>query len=208
MPGFPSKLRKEFAVFRKLTTPQKIQDFLDALGVNFEERGETCRSPREVLKTKKAHCMEGAMLAAAALWYHGEPPLVFDLRTSKHDVDHVVTLFKRNGAWGALSKTNHAVLRYRDPMYRTLRELALSYFHEYFLDDGRKTLRDYSRPLDLRRFGTAWLTEERDLWEIPNTLDDSPHSALLAPAEIKSLRRADRLEIRAGKLVAYKKKKA
>src|SRR6185369_14947632 len=129
---------------------------------------ETHRSVRQVLKKKKAHCIEGALVAAAALWVHGEEPLLLDLFAEKDPYDddaHVVALYKRNGYWGAISKTNHATIRFRDPVYKTLRELALSYFHEWFMNaNGVKTLKSYSRPLKLKRLGTEWLTSEEDLW--------------------------------------------
>ena len=156
MRKFPSPYRKEFEIFKKLDTPVKIQDFLDAIRINFEVKRETCRSPLMVLRHKEAHCMEGAMLAAACFWYNGQRPLLLDLKTmvrprspQEKDDDHVVALFKENGRWGAVSKTNHAGLRYRDPVYKTVRELALSYFHEYFLDNGVKTMRSYSAPFSL-----------------------------------------------------------
>ena len=137
----------EERVFKKHSTPAKIQDYINSIPINYEKSGETCMSPRLVLEKRLAHCMEGAMLAAAILEYHGHKPLVMDLRTIKpHDNDHVVALFKERGKWGAISKTNHAVLRYREPVYLTVRELAMSYFHEYFLDNGLKTLREYSVP--------------------------------------------------------------
>src|ERR1043166_4610055 len=120
----------EFRVLQRLRTPEKIQDFLNALPANFEPHGDTCLSVREVLKRRRAHCIEGAFLAACALWINGEPPLLLDLKATR-DYDHVVALFRRGGCWGAISKTNHLPLRYRDPVYRTLRELAMSYFHEY-----------------------------------------------------------------------------
>src|SRR3989344_7563100 len=120
----------EILVFKKLRTPQKIQDYLDALPINFEDSGETYRSPRRLLGAKEAHCLEGALFAAAVLAYHGQKPLLLDLRTTPRDEDHVVALFRQNGRWGAISKTNHAVLRYRDPVYKDVRELAMSYFHE------------------------------------------------------------------------------
>lgn len=194
----------EAKLFRKLNTPAKIQDFLNSISYNFEKDGETCRSPREVLKAKCAHCLEGAYLAAAVLWYHGEKPLLLDLRSTRHDLDHVVAVFRRNGCYGAISKTNHAVLRYREPIYQTLRELVLSYFHEYFLDDGTKTLREYSKPFDLSKFGNEWITSTDDLWEIGALLDDAPHNAILPQGmNPKSLRKADKVEIEAGKLVEY-----
>ena len=122
--------RGEFAVLRRLDSPERIQAFLYGLKQNFEPGGDTCNSVRVVLRTKRAHCIEGAMLAACALWVHGEPPLLLDLQ-AVHDFDHVVALFRRRGRWGAISKTNGVGLRWRDPIYRSLRELAMSYFHEY-----------------------------------------------------------------------------
>src|SRR3989344_6708420 len=132
--------KQEWQLLASLNSPRKIQDYLDTLGINFEKGGETLRSPREVMKVGEAHCIEGALMAATALWYHDKSPLLLDLVTSKSDFDHVVALFKVGKHWGALSKTNHAVLRYREPVYKSVRELAMSYFHEYFLDNGKKTL--------------------------------------------------------------------
>ena len=201
MRNFPDLQHKEFAIFKKLRSPAKIQDFLDAIPINFETEGETCRSPLITLKHKEAHCMEGALLAAAALWRHGERPLLLDLKSA--DDDHVVTLFKYKTRWGAISKTNHAVLRWRDPVYKTVRELAMSYFNEYFLDNGRKTLRSFSTPFSLLRYGKSWLAAEENLWHIAADLDDSPHFNILANGAARRLRRADSLEIEAGKLTQW-----
>ena len=195
--------KSEERLFKTLTTPAKIQEYLNSIPYNFEADGQTCMSPRRVINMKRAHCIEGAYLAAAVLWYHGEKPLLMDLRSTKHDLDHVVAVFKRNGYWGAISKTNHAVLRYREPIYKTIRELALSYFHEYFLDDGTKTLREYSLPFSLAKYGTGWITSDEDLWQIGADLDDSQHRAIL-PKGIK-LRKADCVEIEAGKLIEYER---
>lgn len=198
--------QNEIRIFQKLDSPKKIQDFLETLKINFEKGGETCRSPRMVLQKRSAHCMEGAMLAAAILEYHACPPLVMDLRSVKPpDDDHVVALFRQFGHWGAISKTNHAVLRYREPVYKTIRELALSYFHEYFMDNGKKTLREYSRPLDLSEFDNLdWRTSPQNLFDIPERLDEIKHFKILSPAQIKNLRKADKIEIKAGKLVEFK----
>lgn len=206
MREFPSLERNEFHVFRGLNSPAKIQDFIDGLVINFEEEGETCISPLQVLRRKKAHCMEGAMLAAAAFWYHGAPPLLLDLKTVERDDDHVVALFRQGKFWGAVSKTNHAVLRYRDPVYKNIRELAMSYFNEYFLDDGVKTMREYSKPFNLLRYGTGWLTSTEDLWHVAADLDGSRHFRIVGGDIKKRLRRADKIEIDAGKLVEWKKK--
>lgn len=196
--------KKELKILRQLKTPQKIQEFLNKIPINFEKHCETCFSPRMVLKYNKAHCMEGAMLAAAALRVNGYNPLVVDLTTTKEDYDHVVAVFKQNNYWGAISKTNHAVLRYREPVYKTIRELVMSYFHEYFLDNGKKTLRTYSMPVDLSRFDKQnWMTSEDDVWFIPEYLEEISHKTIL-PKNIK-LRKADKIEIKAGKLVEWRK---
>lgn len=197
---------KEAAFFRQLSTPERIQDYLDTLPFNFEKAGPTFYSPRVILREGKAHCIEAACLAALALWYHGAEPLILDLRSLRYDFDHVVTLFRRNGYWGALSKTNHGVLRYRDPIYRTVRELALSYFHEYYLTTtGRKTLREYSRPFNLKRFGTEWVTSEDSLIDIAEALDLSRHYRLVPSMNERSLRVASEIEKKIGSVPEWRK---
>ncbi len=198
---------KELSVLKKLRTPIQIQDFLDTLPINYEKEGETHFSPRRVLREKKAHCIEGALLAATALWIHGKEPLLMDLTAAPEDDDHIVALYKQNDYWGAISKTNHAVLRFRDPIYRTLRELALSYFHEWFLDEGGvKMLRSYSKPLNMKRLGTSWITAEEDLWHIDEMLDALPHFPLVPKENKKYLRSADTMERKAGTLREWSKK--
>mgnify|MGYP003394619740 CR=1 FL=1 len=196
----------EIQFLKNLNSPQKIQDYLNTLEFNFEQRGETCYSPRNVIKHKKAHCMEGAMFAAAVLEFHGAKSMVLDLRSESHDFDHVVAVFKQFGFFGAISKTNHAVLRYREPIYASVRELAMSYFHEYFDKKGKKTLREYSEPFDLRYFDFLdWRTTEKHLFAIPEYLDKIKHFIILSSAQIKNLRKADKIEIKAGELVEWKK---
>jgi len=195
--------KTETALLKRLNTPQKIQDFLDRLKINFEPDGETCCSPRTVLRRRTAHCIEAAMLAAAALKLAGRKPLLMDLRAVKSDQDHVVALFRQFGRWGAISKSNHGVLRFREPIYRTLRELALSYFHEYTDARGQKTLRSYSRPLDLDVFGNDWLTDPGNLWYVPNHLDDTRHFPLMTPAMVRNLRLADKMERKVGRLTQW-----
>jgi hypothetical protein len=190
---------------RPLRTPRAIQDFLDRIPMNFERGGETCLSPRRVLREWRAHCMEGAMLAALALRLIGHRPLVLDLKAIEEDDDHVVAVFQERGYWGAISKTNHGVLRYREPVYRSVRELAMSFFHEYFLDDGRKTLRWYSRPVDLSRFDEReWMTAEEGVWYIPEYVDAARHYPILTPSQIRTLRRADPIERKMGRIVEWK----
>ncbi len=197
----------ELAILKKLSSPSKVQDFLETLPINFEPEGDSCFSPRRVLRERRAHCIEGALLAAAAFMVHGERPLLFDLRAARHDEDHVVALFRRYGRWGAVSKTNHAVLRYREPVYRTLRELALSYFHEYTDEQGKKSLRAFStRPFDLTNYNKReWTISEKDLWYIPEALDAAAHSTILRPRQSSSLRLADPLEQESGTLLAWQK---
>jgi hypothetical protein len=193
--------QEELAILEKLDTPEKIQDFLDAFPSNLSRYSDSCSSPRMALRKGRAHCIEGAFIAATALWLHGEKPLLLDLKAKSPDFDHVIVPFKRHGYWGALSKSNHPVLRYRDPIYRTLRELVLSYFHEYVLTStGEKTLRSYSRPFSLKRFGTKWITSENHLWDIASALDESPHYPLLTPKQEKLLRLATPVERQAGRL--------
>lgn len=189
---------EEKAFLRSLDTPSKIQEYLDSLPFNFELEGETCMSPRRVMREGKAHCIEGAMLACTALMLQKEKPLILNLKVRKTDVDHIVTIYRRNGYWGALSKTNHAVLRYRDPVYRTVRELAMSYFHEYFLlSDGTKTMTGYSNPINMRKFGTRWITNEQDLWHIAESIYDSDHEEVIPEGNRKFLRPAVSIERKA-----------
>ncbi|MGD0871523.1 MAG: hypothetical protein ABSB88_18380 [Bryobacteraceae bacterium] len=181
----------ERAVFRRLQSPEKIQRFLDDLGYNKEPNGPTCRSPRGVLRDRTAHCIEGALFAAAALRMMGEPPLLLDFEAVRDD-DHVLAVFRRFGHWGALAKSNFSGLRFREPVYRTLRELAMSYFEHYFNLRKEKTLRNYSRPVDLRRFDSIhWMTAEKDVWEVPIYLCGIRHTPLLAARLVARLGRVD-----------------
>ena len=193
---------KQVRTLQGLDRPGKVQDFLNGLHANFEEHGPTCRSPKAVLEAGEAHCMEGAMLAALAFRMHGRAPLVVDLEAASPDVDHVIAVFKERGYWGAVSRTNHAVLRYREPVYRNLRELVMSYFHEYFTNtDGKKTLRRYSRPVDLSMFDAeGWTASEEDVWCVPEYLAESLHYKLLEPWQMRGLRIADDPEIIAGRI--------
>jgi len=193
---------KQVRTLRSLGRPGKVQDFLNGLHANFEENGPTCRSPKSVLEAGEAHCMEGAMLAALAFRMNGRQPLVVDLEAAPSDVDHVIAVFKERGYWGAVSRTNHAVLRYREPVYRSLRELVVSYFHEYFTNtDGKKTLRRYSRPVDLSMFDDeGWTASGEDVWCVPEYLAETRHYKLLEPWQTRGLRIADDPEIDAGRI--------
>jgi hypothetical protein len=181
---------RERALLRRLRTPGGIQRFLDTeVRYNLEPDGVTCRSPRRVLADRVAHCMEGALFAAAALAVNGYPPLLLDLEAVRDD-DHVLAIFQSRGRWGALAKSNYAGLRFREPVYRNLRELAMSYFEHYYNLEGEKTLRSYSRPVNLERF-PGWMTAPHDLWEICERLTEAPHTRLLASGAERRLHRMD-----------------
>jgi hypothetical protein len=166
-------------ILRSLKTPECIQLFLDReVAYNKESNGETIRSPRRVLRDLTGHCLEGALLAAAALRIHCDPPLLLDLGAVRDD-DHVLAIFRRGRHWGAIAKSNYSGLRFREPVYRTTRELVMSYFEHYFNEGGEKTLRNYSRPVNLARFDKiGWMTTETDLWPIAYHLLDIPHTRL------------------------------
>jgi hypothetical protein len=194
--------REEGRELKALTTPQRIQQFVIGLGANFEEAGDTLRSVRGVLRHRRAHCIEAAFTAACALWVNGDPPLLMDL-VARGDSDHVIAIFKRHGCWGAISKSNHVWLRWRDPVYRSPRELAMSYFHEYN-NRGRKTLRTYSDPIDLRQFDIEeWVTNEEDCWQVGASLEDTPHHRLITAVQARNLTRRDETEMRADDMVQY-----
>lgn len=200
--------KKELRILKKLNTPKRIQDFLDGMKMNFEEKRDTSFSPMSVLEKKVCHCMEGAALAALAFRVNGHPPLVVDLTANKLDFDHVVAVFKKDGKWGAISKTNHAVLRYREPIYRSIRELTMSYFHEYLDDKGRKNLRSFSAPVNLKRFDKlGWMTTKEDIDYIPEYLAGVKHYPILTRKQIRNLRRADKIELKTGDIAEWKPKR-
>jgi hypothetical protein len=180
---------------RGLRVPDAIQLFLDDLLYNKEEGGETARSPRRVLETREAHCFEGALFAAAALRRLGHPPLVLQLRAVRDD-DHVLALFRERpgiGFWGAVAKSNYSGLRFRSPVYRSLRELVMSYFDVYYNLDGEKSLRSFGRPVDLSRFDArGWETAEESLWDVSTYLATRRFMALLARGQAGALTPMDR----------------
>ncbi|MBI4238922.1 MAG: hypothetical protein HY696_11000 [Deltaproteobacteria bacterium] len=173
---------------RALQTPYGIQCMLDAMPYHL---ATTAWSPRRVLTEHTAHCLEGAIFAAAALRVLGFPPLILDLEAD-HDTDHVIAVYRSRGHWGAVAKSNFTGCRGREPVYRTLRELALSYFHIYFNPRRARTLRTFSRPVNLARFDRQhWMTTQRPIWFIAEHLLEIPHTRLLTPQQIKSLTRVD-----------------
>ncbi len=179
----------ELRALRAVKSPAGIQRFLDDMPYHL---AGTAWSPRTVLHEKTAHCLEGAIFAAAALRVLGFPPLIFDLEADQ-DTDHVLAIFKVRGHWGAIAKSNFAGCRYREPVYRTLRELALSYFNTYFNLRGERTLRRYSRTVNLARFDNRrWMTSDKEIWFIAEHLCDIPHQPLLKRGMEKHLTRVDR----------------
>jgi len=185
------------ARLRRLRTPEKIQSFINRIPWNYEEEGHTARSVVGVLDHNLAHCIEAAFVAAAALSLAGHPPLLMDMGAARGDVDHVVALFRRRGHWGAISKSNSPLLRYRDPIYRTLRELSLSFFPQY-VKGRRKTLRTYSVPVDLRKHDPAlWVTHDGVVCqEMVDVLTVARHFPLVPPEAEGDLRPIDEIEER------------
>ena len=197
--GFSSS---ELRTLRALKTPAGIQRFLDQLPYNLSF---TARSPQKVLRDRTASCLEGGIFAAAALRVIGFPPLIFDLE-AEQDTDHVVAIFKVGRHWGAVAKSNFTGCRYREPVYRNLRELAMSYFNIYFNLRGERTLRRYSRPVNLARFDHLdWIATDKPIWFIAEHLCEIPHISLLTPAMEKNLTRVDRRTLR-GEMLGPRKK--
>jgi hypothetical protein len=186
---------KDLRTLRALKTPPRIQKFLDELSYQY---ADSAGSPQTVLRTRKGHCVEGALLAATALRLQGHPPLLMDLEAVRDD-DHVLALYRENGLWGGIAKSNFAGLRFRAPVYRTLRELALSYFENYYNLRGERTLRGYSSPLNLKRFDKLnWMTAEDDVWFIAEALVTAKHYPLFPDKVARALPRLDRRSFEAG----------
>jgi hypothetical protein len=186
---------RELRLLRRLKTPAGVQRLLNTLVYH---DADTCWSPRRVLREGVGHCLEGAMLAATAMRVIGYPPLILDLEGEQDD-DHVIAVYRKRGHWGAVAKSHFNGLRERPPIFRSLRELALSYFEDYYNLRGERTLRGYSRPVDLRRFDHLhWMTSEKPVWFIPEHLVEIPHARLITRAQARSLVRLDRLAMRAG----------
>jgi len=193
--------QRERKILGGLKTPEKIQQFLDnEIRYNVEPGGDTCYSPRTVLRKRVAHCMEGAMLAAVALRQLGHPPLLVDLEAVR-DTDHVLAVYRTNGFWGAVAKSDYSGLRSREPVYRNIRELVMSYFEHYFNPAGEKTLRAYSRPVNLRQFDRRdWMTSEEDVWVVPNYLCEVKHTQVLTRTMLRKVAPMDKRLYAAGRL--------
>ena len=186
---------EDMRTLRSLKTPARIQKFVDSLTYQY---ADTAWSPRRVLRERKGHCLEGALVAAAALRVNGYPPLVMDLEAVRDD-DHVLAIYRERGLWGSIAKSNFAGLRFRAPIYRTLRELALSYFEHYYNLRGERTLRAYSLPINLARLdGKNWMTAEEDVWCVTDRLIDARHFALIPDKVARELPRVDRRSFESG----------
>ena len=200
--GIPRKVHESFGltaadlrVLRALKTPAQIQKFVDGLTYQY---GDTAWSPQRVLRERKGHCLEGALLAAAALRVNGRQPLLMDLE-AVHDDDHVIAIYREGNLWGGIAKSNFAGLRFRAPIYRTLRELALSYFENYYNLRGERTLRSYSIPVNLTRLdGPHWMTAEEDVWCVTELLIAARHYPLFPHRVARALPRIDRRSFEAG----------
>lgn len=186
---------QDLRTLRALKTPARIQKFVDSLTYQY---ADTAWSPRRALRERKGHCLEGALMAAVALRVNGYPPLIIDLEAVRDD-DHVVALYREHGLWGGIAKSNFAGLRFRAPIYRTLRELALSYFEHYYNLRGERTLRTYSRPIHLARLDRLhWMTSEEDVWFVADALIAARHYPLFPYKVARNLPRIDRRSFEAG----------
>lgn len=185
----------EVRSLRALKSPHGVQRALDVMPYHL---ATTAWSPRLVLRERTVHCLEAAIFAAAALRHIGHRPLIVDLE-AEHDTDHVIAVYRERGLWGAVARSNYAGLEHREPIYRTLRELALSYFPMYFNLRGEQTLRTFSRPVDLTRFDArGWMASEKDVWFIPEYLLTISHTPLLAKGVAGLLHRFDKRTFNAG----------
>jgi hypothetical protein len=187
----------EIKFLKTMKDPDKIQGFLDSIDYNPDYE---CRSPRWVIRKRSAHCFEGALFAAAALGFIGYPPLIVDLKAFNDD-DHVIAVFKDRGHWGAVAKSNFTSLRFREPVYRSLRELVMSYFDFYFNLNRDKSLRSYSVPLDLTRYNSReWSTTDEDLEYIGDKLEQLRHYQVIDKVMIGKLNKASETMLKAGML--------
>jgi hypothetical protein len=192
--------RSEQKLMARLTSPAKIQEFLDQTSYSTED---IYRCPLRVLRERRAHCFDGAVFAAAALRKLGFPPLVLELVPNERDDDHLIALYKRDGLWGAVAKSNFVGLRFREPVFRNLRELVLSYFEQFFNVAGEKTLRAYTLPLDLTRFDAlGWTIQDGPMDLIAEALDKKRRVSIITDKAVRQLSLADERSRKAGLLGA------
>ena len=189
-PGFAHFPKDQLALLRRLDTPEKVQDFLD-YRLAYNDAEGTCFSPLETLRQGKAHCIEGAMFAAAAFLFHGRPSCLLDLRANPRDDDHVIAPFRERGRWGAVAQSHFCGLRYREPVYGSYAELARSYFEFYYNARGEKTLREFSAPLATSALRPDWLYSAKDVFFVSRRLDAARHYRIVPHAMEEELRPAD-----------------
>ncbi len=195
--------RDERRLLAQLNSPIKIQTFLDQLSYSAEE---IYRCPLRVLRERTANCFDGALFAAAALWRLGHPPLILELLPNDRDDDHLLALYKCSGHWGALAQSNFVGMRFREPVYRTLRELVLSFFEQFYNVEREKTLRGYTQPLNLQAAaGTGWMVDDQLLEEISQALDTTRRYSLFTEKMAEELSLVDERSYRAGLMGANKK---
>lgn len=192
-PPFSSFSPAQLALLRRLDSPRKVQDFLDYELAYNDSKPDTCRSPLQTLLKGSAHCIEGAMLAAAAFLFHGRRPLLLDLRANPRDDDHVIAPFTEGGRWGAVAMSHFCGLRYREPVHASYAEVARSYFEFYYNKAGEKTLREFSVPLNASRLPPEWLDSEKNVFFVSRALDAQRHFRIVGHSQESSLRRADSL---------------
>jgi len=188
--------KDELKILSKLNSPAKIQEFVDEIPYSTDK---FYRCPHTVLRDRKAHCFDGAMFAAAAFRMNGYPPLVLDMLPNDRDDDHILALYKKNNHWGAVAKSNFVGLRFREPIYRNLRELVLSYFDDYYNLNGEKTLRGYTNPLNLSAFDNQqWMTRDEAMEAIAERMDRLRKFNLLTEEMVAGLSLKDKRSLEAG----------
>ncbi len=193
---WPGLSGDERTALRKLRNPYEIQNFLDEVEYSSDA---FYRSPVQVLRDRKAHCFDGALFAAAVLRRLGYPPLILEMLPNDRDDDHLLALFRAGRRWGAVAKSNFVGLRYREPVYRSLRELVMSYFEHYYNVSRERTLRGYTVPLKLERFDHLdWVGDSGSLEEIADGLDRLRRFSLLDPETVAVLNPVDERTYRAG----------
>jgi len=192
--------QSERRIIDRLTTPIRVQTFLDKLPYSV---ASDYRCPLRVLRDRMGHCFDGALFGAAAMRRLGHPPLIVNMVANDRDDDHMLALYRRDGHWGAVAKSNFAGLRFREPVYRTLHELVMSYFEQFYNVERKKTLRNYTVPLNLKAFDKfGWMTHDGPLERIGKRLDEIRKVHLLTRRMIASLSLVDERSYRAGLLGA------
>jgi len=181
-----------------LDSPIKIQSFLNTLPYSADE---FYRCPLRVLRDRKAHCFDGGLFAAMALRRIGHSPLILELIPNARDDDHILALFKKFDHWGAVAQSNFTGLRYREPVYRSLRELVMSYFEDFFNAAGEKTLVGYRTPINLKAFDRLdWMTSDAGLETLSTDMDRYRIVPLITPEMAAGLAPLDERSLRAGLL--------